>query len=78
VLPAKNAGFDGFEAPMTDELAPTATPDKSRPVRRFQKAGVSIAALRFPAGPNPEQPGRGGERAEGESSGRRLRQHHEL
>jgi hexulose-6-phosphate isomerase len=52
---AKNAGFDGFEAPMTDELAPTATPDQVKAVgESARKAGVSIAALWVSAlGSNP-------------------------
>src|SRR5512134_2866010 len=52
---AKDAGFDAFEVPMTDELAPTVTPDQVKAVGdSAQRAGVSIAALWVSAlGSNP-------------------------
>jgi hypothetical protein len=43
---AKNAGFDAIEVPMTNELAPTVSPDQVKAVgERARKEGVAIAAL---------------------------------
>jgi hexulose-6-phosphate isomerase len=43
---ARNTGFDAVELPMTEELAPSATPDKVKAIgEKARKTGVGVAAL---------------------------------
>lgn len=42
----RNAGFDAIELPMTEELAPNATPDQVKAIgEKARKAGIGIGAL---------------------------------